>query len=1019
MLWALPACRAAEAGEVFSFQDYLNRDWKNESVHVALTPEQAARLKDNPALVGPGGDAVAYQVVPGATGQPAAIEFLANVKANEKSTYKWSDAAAPASASATDLKVAETVDSIRLTNKLTGITLRKKLEAGQGPIESIRLDSGQWVGGSRVGATLVPTGYSAKITQQGPVFCEVECRMEFGAGSSWTMTFRLDANEPVVIVNDKMELGEKEGTFSLSLSDNYNPDQLLYRLGLPAAGKTYGENESSEIKPGVAFVLEPWLRWWARPEQGAVFSVYRKDAPGMLSVGAGFAGQWVDPKIPGAMRSASFANLIKDDQGLHLDFAVKNGRHFWIIGSYDKDACLQVLKDPNLTSSTSIPHQYLIKHGQFPLNVVKDYVLNWDSSKESHPHLLITKEQVAKYRASYKKKPQEQDAELKRLGRPLNYVSMEVPLTQFYGAGNEAAGQMLVEDTQVMLQQAVDSLLYQPMLPYGAAPHNQQSYNFGLAPLVADAIIDSKVITPLQRKKILAQIAFCSYAINRPDYWSEERGFAANPNMTTTVLGYRVALGSVIATHPEAHEWVNDALKRLKFQLDNWSDENGGWLEAPHYAMVGYDAILGSALMAHNAGINDMVYDPQMKKVAYWFGKWSTPPDARYGGNRHLPPVGNSYIGEPTSEFGLLASIWKDKDPLFASQMEWMHLQQGSPTRPGLGGGYPVVAGYRKMLSELTPPPKAPVWGTEFFPKTGVLFRNKFPTDRETQMLLLGGSFGGWRSHYDDDSGSFTIWGKGRIVADDFGYYGAAPIEDHNMPMAAEMAQARIFDVQTYAPSKDFDYASGARGPWQRQIAFVKNGDPLAPNYFVVSDTFKTAAPATWRLWFTANKVMPEAGHALVEGKEDVDTDVFFATPAGLELKTEEKTRTAGSGYRPNGGEDATPTTQQGLIATAPQNGTMTYVLYPRLKTEKPPVFTSLGDGKVLCIQSDTGTDYVFLSATPFTWKQGTMSFEGKSGAIRFRGKKMVLSLGEAGSIEARGQTLTGKQGARKEFSLQ
>ena len=30
--------------------------------------------------------------------------------------------------------------------------------------------------------------------------------------------------------------------------------------------------------------------------------------------------------------------------------------------------------------------------------------------------------------------------------------------------------------------------------------------------------------------------------------------------------------------------------------------------------------------------------------------------------------------------------------------------------------------------------------------------------------------------HYDFDSGSIIVWGKGRIVADDFGYYGRAPL---------------------------------------------------------------------------------------------------------------------------------------------------------------------------------------------------------------------------------------------------
>lgn len=1019
-VFTIPApSQAASELDVFTFHDHLNRDWKNEEVRIPASAAQIDIIAQQRALLGPDGQPAPYQVTPARNGQPPAISFEANVNAGASSSYRWSDRTnSAADAPDTDLKVQEDADTIRLTNKSIGISLRKKLGAGEAPVAKIQLQTGQWIGGSRLGPDQVTTGYSAKIVEQGPVFCEVECRMEFGPGASWVMNFHLDANEPVIEVKETMALGEKVCGWSLSLSDDFKPDQLFYRLGLPVGDKSYGANYTSEIKPGIAFVMEPWLRWWARPEQGAVFSVYRKDAPGLLSFGAGFAGVWVDPQIRPPLRTVPYANLVQDDKGLHLDFDAKNGQRNWIIGSYDKKACLNVLDDPALLYSTSIPHQYLIKHGQFPLNTVKDYVLDWPNDGEHYPHLLITRDQAAKYRATHAKTPQEEAAEFQHIVTPIGMNTMHTPLSLFYATGHEPTGKLLVEQTRAMLQQAVDSLLLQPILPYGAAPHHQQSHNFGIAPLVADAILDSKEITPQQRKQMLAQIAFCSYAINRTDYWSEDRGFAANPNMTTTVLGYRVALGGSIASHPMARAWVNDALGRLKFQLDSWSDANGGWLEAPHYAMVAYDAILGAALMAHNAGINDMIYDPKMKSVISWFGKWSTPPDARFGGRRHLPPVGNSYIGEPTGEFGLLASIWKDKDPAFASQMQWMHRQQGSPIQPGIGGGYPSIAGYREILFDPTVPEKAPAWGTEFFPKTGVVFRNKFPTDRETNMLLLAGSFDGWRSHWDNDSGSFTLWGKGRIIADDFGYYGLAPIEDHSLPASPDILKTNIFDVQTFAPSEDFDYAGGARGPWQRQIAFVKNADPQAPNYFVVSDSFKTEAPATWRIWLTANKVTPGQQSTLVEGKEDVDTDIFFATSPPAELKTEEKTRTAGAGFRPDGNEGSMATTQIGLVGLAPQEGAVTYVLYPRLKTEKPATFTSFEDGKVVQVKSDAGTDYIFLSATRFTWKQGSIEFDGKCGAVRFRGKQLTLSLGEAGSIQARGQTLTATKSARKQVVL-
>ena len=51
--------------------------------------------------------------------------------------------------------------------------------------------------------------------------------------------------------------------------------------------------------------------------------------------------------------------------------------------------------------------------------------------------------------------------------------------------------------------------------------------------------------------------------------------------------------------------------------------------------------------------------------------------------------------------------------------------------------------------------------------------------------------------------------------------------------------------------------------------------------------------------------------------------------------------------------------------------------------------------------------DYVFLSATRFTWKDADVAFDGTSGAVQLRGAgKPVLALGSGGRIEARGEVL-------------
>src|SRR5262249_48640159 len=385
------------------------------------------------------------------------------------------------------------------------------------------------------------------------------------------------------------------------------------------------------------------------------------------------------------------------------------------------------------------------------------------------------------------------------------------------------------------------------------------------------------------------------------------------PNMTSTVAAYRAVLGAMIPAHPMAAAWVANGINELKYQLDHWSDFDGGWLEAPHYAMVSYDYLLGVFLMAHNAGFDDFLYHPRMKKIAEWFAKISTPPDSQLGGHRHFPPIGNTYIREPTGEFGLVASLWKLKEPTFAANMQWMHQQQGSPTEPGLGGFYPTLAGFRQLLIDPSIVAKPPAYGSELFTQTGVMLRSHFPSDRETQLHLIAGAN---HEHYDQDSGSFTLWGKGRLIANDFGYEGNMAADDHNMVVASKAPGSEIMRVAEFFSASNLDYVRGVKsGEWTRQIAFVKDPDPLGPNYFVISDSLKTPYPPVWRLWLTADSVMSRGQSAVAVGKEDVNTDIFFVQPGDVSLRTEQKTRqTSGIAAGQYG---SVSTTQTGLIATS------------------------------------------------------------------------------------------------------
>ncbi|MHB0959338.1 MAG: hypothetical protein ACYC0X_23290 [Pirellulaceae bacterium] len=992
---------SAQAAPDFTLREELNRHWTREYVSYPLSAAQLESARAGLPLLDEKGVAAPYQVLLGVDGVYR-IAFQTDL--SPLTTREFTFPAKGTTPTTTDLTVVETPTEVILGNAKTGIRLAKALANGQGPIAGVRLKSGRWAAGSRVTCDEPITAYSVTITARGPVVAEALCSVTFGDNDTWQMRARVINGEPVVLI-DEVSAVDATAELRLVLSDHFSADSLFFRSG----DAPYGKNLTWKIADGLVFDWEPWLRWHASVRRGSTFSVYSDQSPDLLTVAAGMAGVWVDPTLPREKQAGSIVKVLKDADGVHADMPLKHGRRMWMVGAFDKDSSLAIMKDPQTEVASPIPYKYLVKYGHFPLDLIKDYVLRWPSKLE-HPRLLMTRQDVARFKAGVKDVASYQalakqfvDYVPGNRGRELNPYNMDDAIPAYLATDDTALGALMSRRAIEMLQHAVAYLIDQDDgLPFGAAPHHQQE--IGSAIGLADLIYDSPQTAPEQRERIRALAAFLGYTTSRPEYWSESRGYAANPNMTTSVYGYQASLAAFIADHPCAKAWAEEGLTALKEQLDTWSDDNGGWLEAPHYAMVSYDQILGLLVMAHNAGFNDWLYtDPKIKTVLRWFAQIDTPPDSRIGGFRHRPPLGNTYLNEPCGEYGLLAYLFRDQDPQFSAEMQWQYKQNNLYGSPGIGGFFPAFAGYRKILTDPALPDQAPAYGSVLFPKTGVVLRDSYPSARESYLHLIQGDH---HAHYDDDSGSIVLYGKGRILADEFGYYGCTPQEDHNM-LESPMAGSGIMHVRDFVTSPRFDYVAGVKDCWTRQIAMVKGVNPDAPCYFVINDALTVAGPAIWRLWCTAQEVVPGAKSARVIGKEDVDLDVIFLNAGDVPVKTEPKTRTSGSGMFPDWSWRPMETTQLGVVANLPRTDGFTVLLYPRLKTSPQPRLTIDLGGKVVQVEHEAGIDYVFLSSTPFAYDKGDIHFAGMAGMIQLRGTDVIVAMGSGGEVSARGKTAT------------
>src|SRR5690606_1515855 len=102
----------------------------------------------------------------------------------------------------------------------TGVAIRQKLQAGQAPIAGVLLNSGQWVGSSQLHSEQPVESYQARLLERGPVFAEVLATTNFADGKNWRMRLRVIAGEPVVLVSEAANLGDKS-SWRMNLHDGF------------------------------------------------------------------------------------------------------------------------------------------------------------------------------------------------------------------------------------------------------------------------------------------------------------------------------------------------------------------------------------------------------------------------------------------------------------------------------------------------------------------------------------------------------------------------------------------------------------------------------------------------------------------------------------------------------------------------------------------------------------------------------------------------------------------------------
>ena len=1003
---------AEKALKEFVLRDYLNRQWTNELVtYKVKVPAPGADLKTL-RLRGPDGELVPVQVAPVSKNESGratevSISFKASIAPFGSSTYSLVETTAEPPA--TDLKTGNGRKGIRLESALVGIEIPSTTKrAAGGPISGFRLRSGKWIGKGNLQGRQVKE-YEVEVLTEGPVFAEARCRYTFADDTSWEIVFRVIAGEPVVLITESFDFADPKASWVLQLNEGVTFDTVDYRSPSKVVSEPLPETKEDPV-----FRLAPFRIW--TPNEGYWCGLSGEGSDDFLFVGSRDGSKWAR-ELPRSMdpwtrcwRMPEVRVPLRATDGrqeLVFPFPRDGRARLWMLAAWTK-------QEARRDDKPEPPKQLAIKYGQVPLDLVKDYVLEWPG-REKHPRLYVTEKDLGEVR-----KAVSAGRATGRWDEVLHYLAK----------GDEKLGRKIAQESQSYLQAFVDRFAKQDKVLYrGWAPH-QAGHQAKAFINYIDTILDAPFVTDEERAVMRAQLAFAAYQMASPDTQSPDRGWSANPNMTCAWYSCLGDIACLISSHPMAKEWFARAYREVRLELDTWAGPNGGWLEAPHYAAVSIDFIVPLAIAARNTGMADFLYDPKLKNAVRYLGKIATPPDPDCGGRRIQPAIGNTYHSETTGQTGWLAKLYAERDPEYSQEMQWVWTQQGRPMHSGIGGASPGLKGYWPVYTDPGLPMRAPEWDTELFPSVGVIFRNAFNTPRETYLFFRHGPFA---EHWDRDEGSIMLYAKGKPLMRDWSYNPYTPhgwlhnrvVNNHadgsngqgewneyaNLRAFAKLGHvdyARSWQ-RTRAGDKSEDYTKKRGKPlyegewpfaqsepngdltWERQVLFVRDDDPSGPAYFVFGDTTKGETWIEWCMWFCASKA-PDLSKNPIEitGQYDVDARLFLAMPKAPKLSTLHAEQ-----------DGLGPKISQELVHFAQRAGTpIVSVLYPFVRGEEsPPTFTSIADGNGISVQGAFGQDLHVVSRRELEVKDAGLQFKGRVVSVQDRPKRLTLSLPEGGEL--------------------
>jgi len=707
----------------------------------------------------------------------------------------------------------------------------------------------------------------------------------------------------------------------------------------------------------------------------------------------------------------------------------------------------------------------VIRHSDLPLDKIKEWVFKWDWSGVTYPRLYVKPGTLEQVRERALATPGWSDGLGRYYNRPISYILKQDPaigdalLHSHEHADNprwfQAWGALPA------LRQYV-SMLFDGWGYIGFPSPNQAR---PMAELVRfNAAMSVEQATEAEKTEMRHLAAFVAQMVYDPDWHAVGSGWhLGNPNMPPRQEHHLGVASAALPRHPLSRSWQRRGAAEIRRLLATMTRPSGAWRECPHYEWeAAMYPMFQSAVPLRFSGGYDMFGDPKLRKTWDYLVGILTPPSPRFKAEgrslRVLPAFGNG-SWEFMPLLGWLATMTRESAPEFSARMMWAWNEQGRP----------FYAKMSRLVIDPNLPSRQPDLKSTNYKGFGCTLRSGFPSAQETWMAFRHGEC---VEHYNyGDQGSFMLYAKGSPLVLHFGsqytpyfqgawYFNRACV-NHRLvtaedPVAKELGDQPgnyalgtelwcedgsndyvmhnkafvSFESADYARAEQVQRMQGVIGKdynvklppntplprvdipdhtWIRRVLFLKDRDPLGPNYFLIRDDFisEEPLPGEWNVWTLAEKVDVASRPAVVTGKYGVALDVYMAEPADPQWSTREDTNR----FLPGGSraylvdKDWVEVLTNLRARQKPGKGFLA-VLYPRKREEQRPTYQALAGGKGVKVVTPRGTDWAFLSAEVVKWSGDGLQFEGTAGAIRKTDEGYEVVFAEPGKATVAGQTI-------------